>query len=626
MNHGHCECDHCHEHDENKSLKIFRIILSAILFFIAYIVPADNWLKLILFLISYLVIGYDVLGNAVKNIFHGEIFDENFLMSLATVVAFIIKEYPEAVAVMLLYQIGELFQSIAVGKSRRSISELMNIKPDYANVIRDGKEMTISPEEVQVGETIIIKPGEKIPLDGVILEGNTSVNTSALTGESLPRDLDVSDNVISGSINIDGVIKVKVTEHFEKSTVSKILELVEHSAEKKTKTENFITRFARYYTPCVVIGAFLLAFIPPVFLHQEFNLWINRALIFLVVSCPCALVISVPLSFFGGIGSASKNGILIKGSNYLEILSKVKTIVFDKTGTLTKGNFSVTAIHPKDMTKAELLDIAALVESYSKHPIANSIIRAHSGHIDKNRVAEVTEIPGHGIKAMIDGKEIFAGNNKLMEAASTTWKECHHVGTIIHIASDGNYCGHIVISDELKPSSFDALSKLKKLGIKKAVMLTGDIKKVGEAIGKELMFDEIYSELLPDNKVQIVEKLLEEKNMLAFVGDGINDAPVLRRADVGIAMGALGSDAAIEAADIVLMDDDPEKITLAIKIARQTMRIVKQNIVFALAVKAIVLILGAAGIANMWFAIFADVGVMILAILNAIRAYTIKYI
>ncbi len=598
---------------------LIRIILSAIALIAVLLVPANSTLKPFLFLIPYLIIGYDVLLKAIKNIFHGQIFDENFLMTIATIGAFLTAEYPEAVVVMLLYQIGELFQSIAVGKSRKSITSLMNIRPDFANVIRNGKEITVDPNEVEIGEIILVKPGEKIPLDGIVTEGKTSVNTSALTGESLPCDISESDNVISGSVNIDGVIKIKVTEKFEKSTVSKILELVENASEKKSKAENFITKFAKYYTPCVVIGAVLLAFIPPLLFSQDFSVWINRALVFLVISCPCALVISIPLSFFGGIGGAAKHGILIKGSNYLETLSKVKTIVFDKTGTLTKGNFNVTAIHSQNMSEAELLDIAALAESYSNHPIAESILRAHKGHIDKTRVSDVSEIPGFGIKAIIDGKEIYAGNGKLMEKVGADYHECHQVGTVIHISSGSNYSGHIVISDEIKSTSENAIVKLKELGIKKTVMLTGDMKNVGEDVGNRLKIDEIHCELLPANKVDVVEKLLEEKNTLAFTGDGINDAPVLKRADIGIAMGALGSDAAIEAADVVLMDDNPEKIALAIKIARKTMRIVKQNIVFALLVKFIVLLLGAIGIANMWGAVFADVGVMILAVLNAIR-------
>ena len=602
---------------------LVRIILSVIAFVAVLLVPDTCVLKPFLFLIPYLIIGYDILLKALKNIFHGQIFDENFLMAIATIGAFLTAEYPEAVVVMLLYQTGELFQSIAVGKSRKSITSLMNIRPDFANVIRNGKEITVDPSEVEIGEIILVKPGEKIPLDGVVIDGKTSVNTSALTGESLPRDIFESDNVISGSVNIDGVIKLKVTEKFEKSTVSKILELVENASEKKSKAENFITKFAKYYTPCVVIGAVLLTFIPPLLFNQDFSIWINRALVFLVISCPCALVISIPLSFFGGIGGAAKHGILIKGSNYLEILSKVKTIVFDKTGTLTKGNFNVTAIHSQNMSEAELLDIAALAESYSNHPIAESILRAHKGHIDKTRVSGVNEMPGFGIKAIIDGKEIYAGNGKLMEKIGADFRECHQVGTVIHIASGSNYSGHIVISDEIKLTSKSAIAKLKEIGIKKTVMLTGDTKSVGEDIGNRLKINEIHCELLPTDKVDIVEKLLNEKNTLAFSGDGINDAPVLKRADIGIAMGALGSDAAIEAADVVLMDDNPEKIALAIKIARKTMRIVKQNIVFALLIKLLVLLLGAIGIVNMWGAVFADVGVMILAVLNAIRI--IKY-
>lgn len=605
----------------NKKQKriLLRIILTTITLVLALLMPANAKLKLLIFLIPYFIIGYDVLLKAAKNILHGQIFDENFLMALATIGAFIIKEYPEAVAVMLFYQIGELFQSIAVGKSRKSISSLMNIRPEYANVLRNNKEITVNPNEVEIGEIILVKPGEKIPLDGIIIEGKTSVNTSALTGESLPRDIEESDNVISGSVNIDGVIKVKVTEKFEKSTVSKILELVETASEKKSKSENFITKFAKYYTPCVVISAVLLAFIPPIILHQEIGIWLNRALVFLVISCPCALVISIPLSFFGGIGGAAKHGILIKGSCYLEVMSKVKTIVFDKTGTLTKGSFNVTAIHAKEMSSAELLDIAALAESYSNHPIAESIIRAHNGHIDKSRVKSITELAGLGIKAVIDNREIYAGNEKLMKKIGINCHECHKAGTIIHIADGSNYAGHIVISDELKETSVTTISKLKKLGIKKTVMLTGDAKKVGEAVGHELKIDEVHCELLPNNKVEIVENLLKEKNILAFTGDGINDAPVLKRADIGIAMGALGSDAAIEAADIVLMDDNLEKIVTAIEIARKTMRIVKQNIIFALSVKLLILLLGAIGIANMWCAVFADVGVMILAVLNAVR-------
>lgn len=618
-------CEHCHNHHlENNNSKIFRIAVSSILFIFALLLSNNTFYKIILFFISYIVIGYDVLLNALKNIIHGKVFDENFLMGLATIVAFSISEYPEAVIVMLFYQIGELFQIIAVGKSEKSISELMNIKPDYANVLRQGKEIMVDPTEVNIGEIILVKPGEKIPLDGVIIEGNTTINTSALTGEPLPKSLTISDNVISGSINLNGVIKVKVSKAFEESTVSKILELVEHSTSKKTKTENFISRFAKYYTPCVVISAFILAIVPPLLFSQEFNIWLNRALIFLVVSCPCALVISVPLSFFSGIGTASKYGILIKGSNYLEALAKVKTIIFDKTGTLTKGNFSVTSVCTSTISKTELLDVAALAESYSSHPIAESIMRAHIGHIDKNRIAKIDELAGLGIKAIIDGKVIYVGNEKLMKSNNITFNECSHLGTIIHIAIDNAYAGHIVISDEIKDTSKNALTKLKHIGIKKTIMLTGDTFKVGKNIANQLNIDDVYTDLLPDNKVEIVEKLLNQNGFVAFVGDGINDAPALSRADVGIAMGALGSDAAIEAADIVLMDDNPEKIAIAINIARKTMQIANQNIIFALSVKFIVLLLGALGIANMWIAVFADVGVTILAILNSIKIFKEK--
>lgn len=603
---------------------LIRIILSAVLLAAAWtlslcIEPLDNVWKLLMFIVPYAVIGYDVLWSAARNIAHGQIFDEQFLMAIATIGALCIAEYPEAVTVMLFYQVGELFQNIAVGKSRKSIAALMDIRPDYAVVIRNGEEVTVSPEEVAVNEIIVVKPGEKIPLDGEIIEGATSVNTSALTGESLPCDKGVSDNVISGSINISGVIKVRAMSEFGQSTVSKILELVENSSEKKAKTENFITRFAKYYTPCVVIGALLLAVIPPLFAGGWWE-WINRGLVFLVVSCPCALVISVPLSFFSGIGSASRDGILIKGANYLETLSKVRTVVFDKTGTLTMGNFKVTAIHPNRISEAELLDITAAAESYSNHPIAESIMRAHNGHIDKARIGKVEEIAGKGVKALIDGKTVYVGNDKLMDFIGIEWKECHHIGTTVHIACENEYIGHIVISDEIKADAGEAISRLKSLGVAKTVMLTGDIEKVGKDIGTKLAIDEIHTQLLPDGKVEIVERLLEEKNVLAFVGDGINDAPVLSRADIGIAMGALGSDAAIEAADIVLMDDKPSKIARAVEVSRKTMRIVKENIVLALVIKAAVLILGACGFADMWIAVFADVGVMIAAVINAMRA------
>ncbi|PWM39555.1 MAG: cadmium-translocating P-type ATPase [Clostridiales bacterium] len=602
---------------------LIRLILAALLFAVALFLPVQGLFRLAVFLIPYAVIGYDVLWNALRNILRGQIFDENFLMALATVGAFAIAEYPEAVAVMFFYQVGELFQSIAVGRSRKSIAALMDIRPDSATVLRDGKEYAVSPEEVQQGETILVRPGEKVPLDGIVTEGSTSVNTAALTGEALPQDKEPGDNIISGSLNQGGVIRVKVTHPFGESTVSKILDLVENSSAKKAKAEHFITRFARYYTPCVVVGAILLAVIPPLLLDGAWSNWINRALIFLVVSCPCALVISVPLSFFGGIGGASRDGILIKGANYLEALANVKTVVFDKTGTLTKGTFAVAAVHPETLSKKELLDIAALAESYSNHPIAASIVRAHGGHIDQSRIRNTEELSGRGIRAVIDGKTVCAGNGRLMDEAGANWHECHCTGTAIHVAIDGIYAGHIVISDEMKEDAKKAISELRQAGVSKTVMLTGDLQKIGNAVGKELELDEIYAELLPDQKVEKVEQLLKSKpagSTLAFVGDGINDAPVLSRADIGIAMGALGSDAAIEAADIVLMDDKPAKIAKSIRIARKTMRIVKENIIFALAVKALVLIFGALGYAGMWFAVFADVGVMVLAIINAMRA------
>lgn len=600
--------------------RLARIIIAAAALAVIALLPIDDKIKAVLFLFPYLVVGWDVLWSAVRNIACGQVFDENFLMSLATVGAYALGDYVEAAAVMLFYQIGELFQSIAVGKSRKSIAALMDIRPDSAVVLRGGEEIKVSPEEVQKGETVIVKAGEKIPLDGIILEGETSVNTSALTGESLPRDLSAGDRVVSGSVNLNGVITVKTESVYCDSTVAKILDLVQNSSAKKAKTENFITRFAKYYTPCVVAAAVLLAVLPPLISGGGWIGWLQRALIFLVVSCPCALVISVPLSFFGGIGGASKRGILIKGANYTEVLSRVGTVVFDKTGTLTKGIFKVTAVHPESMSEAELLDVAAAAESYSNHPIAESIITAHGGHIDRTRIGRVTEHAGMGVEAVIDGRDIFAGNGRLMELAGAKWRDCHIAGTVIHISKGKNYLGHIVISDEIKPDSKRAISALKDLGITKTVMLTGDRKEIGEAVGKELGLDEVQAGLLPDGKVSAVEKLLNEKTPLAFVGDGINDAPVLARADIGIAMGGMGSDAAIEAADVVLMDDKPSKLPEAIKIARKTMSIVRENIIFALAVKAVVLILGAAGLAGMWLAIFADVGVTVLAILNAMRA------
>lgn len=608
---------------------IVSVVLTAVVWAVTAMLKIGGWLEFVLFAVPYLVIGYDVLWDAVRNIAHGQVFDEHFLMAIATIGAFGIGDYREAAAVMIFYQIGELFQSIAVGKSRKSISALMDIRPDYAVVERDGKEETVSPEEVELGETIIIRPGEKIPLDGEIIEGATSVNTAALTGESLPADKTVGDRVTSGTINLSGVIRVSTQSRFEESTVAKILELVENSSEKKAKAENFITRFSRWYTPCVVIGAVMLAVIPPLAIGLssgrigEWSLWsswIERALTFLVVSCPCALVVSVPLSFFGGIGGASRDGILIKGANYLETLSKIDTVVFDKTGTLTKGTFAVNAIHPANITEAHLLDIAAAAESYSTHPVGESIVAAHKGHIDKSRIGKITEHAGMGLEAVIDGKTYFVGNGKLMDMASAHWHECHMAGTVIHLSEGSEYIGHIVINDEIKPDSADAIAELKELGIKNTVMLTGDNERVAEAVGSKLGLSAVYAKLLPSQKVERVEELLNEGNKVAFVGDGINDAPVLTRADIGIAMGAMGSDAAIESADIVLMDDRISKLPTAIKIARKTMRIVNENIWIALAVKAIILILSAFGIADMWIAVFGDVGVMILAVLNAMRA------
>lgn len=616
---------------------LLRIIISGLLLIIAYILTdfvfpdINRWVKLGIFLIPYGIIGWDILWRAVKNIAHGQIFDENFLMCIATVGAFALGECPEGVFVMLFYQVGELFQSYAVGKSRRSISEMMDIRPDYANIYRDGQIVQVDPEEIKIGDTIVIKPGERVPLDGIVIKGKSSLDTAALTGESLPRRVEEGDDLISGCVNIDGLLEVQVTKEFGQSTVSKILDLVENSSSKKAKAENFITKFARYYTPCVVIGAVLLAVIPPLILGGNYwGEWIQRALIFLVISCPCALVISVPLSFFGGIGGASKKGILVKGGNYLEVLAKTGYVVFDKTGTLTKGVFNVTAVHPDHCSESELLELAALAESGSDHPIAKSVREAYGKDLELNRVSDIKEIGGHGVKAVIDGRNICAGNDKLMEQAGVKWHPCHKTGTTVHIAIDGSYAGHIVISDEIKPDAKEAIAALKNIGIKKTVMLTGDAKEVGEAAAKELGLDEVHTRLLPADKVERVEELLKEKQQdksscsLAFVGDGINDAPVLSRADVGIAMGAIGSDAAVEAADIVLMDDKPSKIAAAIGIARKTMRIVRQNIVFALAVKLAVMILGAFGVANMWEAVFADVGVSVIAIINAMRALNVK--
>lgn len=602
---------------------LVRIILSAVLLVAAALIPVGGIVKLVLFLIPYAVIGWDVFWKAIRNIAHGQVFDENFLMAIATVGAFALGEYPEGVAVMLFYQVGELFQSYAVGRSRQSIAALMDIRPDYANIEQDGKLVQVDPEDVAVGDTIVIKAGEKIPLDGVVLEGSSAVDTAALTGESLPRDVNPGDDVVSGCINQSGLLKVRVTKVFGESTVAKILDLVENSSSKKARAENFITRFARYYTPVVVIGAVLLAVLPPLLFGGDWSDWLQRALIFLVISCPCALVISVPLSFFGGIGGASKQGILVKGSNYLEALAKTETVVFDKTGTLTKGTFQVTAVHPDRISKGELLELAAMAESYSEHPISRSLREAYQKPVDASRVTDVEEISGHGVRAKVDGHDVYAGNGKWMDRIGASWRNCHRTGTVVHVAVDGEYAGHIVISDAVKPDAAAAIEALKREGVKKTVMLTGDVKAVGEAVAREIGIDEVHAELLPGDKVDQVERLLKNtsgKGKLAFVGDGINDAPVLSRADIGIAMGGLGSDAAIEAADIVLMDDKPSKLAVAVRISRKTLRIVRQNIVFALGIKLLFLALGAFGMANMWEAVFADVGVSVLAILNASRA------
>ena len=606
---------------------VARIAASAVLLVAAVLIPYEGPWRFVLFLPAYFVIGWDVLWKAARNIAHGQVFDENFLMALATVGAFCTGffgegEYPEAVFVMLFYQVGELFQGYAVGKSRKSIASLMDIRPDYANVERDGQLTQVDPEEVAVGDTITVKAGERVPLDGVVLEGQSMVNTSALTGESVPRQVQPGDDVISGCVNQSGLLRVRVTKPFGESTVQKILDLVENSSSKKAKAENFITKFARYYTPIVVFCALALALVPPLFVGDWVG-WVQKALIFLVVSCPCALVISVPLSFFGGIGGASRQGILVKGGNYLEVLANTEIVVFDKTGTLTKGVFNVTAIHPEEYSESGLLEMAALAESYSDHPISRSLKEAWGQELDASRVGEVEELSGRGVRAQVDGKTVCAGNDKLMEDIGVKWRPCHHVGTTVHVAVEGKYTGHIVISDEVKPDAKEAIAALKAQGVKKTVMLTGDAKAVGESVAKDLGLDEAYTQLLPGDKVDRVEALLSEKSpkgKLAFVGDGINDAPVLSRADIGIAMGALGSDAAIEAADIVLMDDKPSKIAKAMEISKRTLRIVQQNIVFALAVKLLVLALTPFGIANMWEAVFADVGVMVIAILNASRA------
>ncbi len=607
--------------EKEQKITLIRIIVSAVLFGVTFIPPVNGVAEIIVCVAAYLIIGWDVLWESVKNIFHGEVFDEHFLMSVATIGAFAIKDYREAVAVMLFYQFGELFQDMAVDKSRDSISSLMDIRPDYANIEENGTVKQVSPDSVEAGSIIVVKPGEKIPLDGVVVSGESSLNTTALTGESLPRDVKEGDSVISGCINMSGLLRVRTTGTFGESTVAKILELVENSDNGKSKTEKFITRFAKIYTPAVVLSAVLLAVIPSLF-TGEWMLWIERALSFLVISCPCALVVSIPLGFFGGIGGASRQGVLVKGSNYLEALAKADTVVFDKTGTLTKGNFSVTVIHPEKITEDELLEAAVMAESYSDHPISQSLRAAYNRAVDKTRVGGVEDISGYGIKAVVDGKTVYAGNSRLMDKMGIKWKNCGHQGTIIHVSVDGVYAGHIVIADEIKPQSKEAIDALKDFGIRKTVMLTGDRREVGESVGAELGIDEVHAELLPADKVAQVEKLMQEtgdNGRLIFVGDGINDAPVLKRADIGIAMGALGSDAAIEAADVVLMDDDPLKIAKAIRISRRTLKIVKENIVLALTVKLAVLILSAFGIVSMWAAVFADVGVAFLAILNALR-------
>lgn len=587
-----------------------------------------SWLLFLIYLIPYLVIGYDIIYKAARNISHGQIFDENFLMMIATFGAFGVKEYSEAVAVMLFYQVGELFQSYAVGKSRQSISAMMDICPEYANIEADGELTQVDPDDVEVGTIIVVKPGERIPLDGIVTEGESLIDTAALTGESVPRKASAGDEIISGCVNGSGTLKVKVTKEFEDSTVAKILELVENASSKKANVENFITRFAKYYTPIVTVGAVLLAVLPPLVLGSGWGEWIQRACIFLVISCPCALVISVPMGFFGGIGAASKIGVLVKGSNYLEAVSEMTTIVFDKTGTLTKGEFKVAQILPQNCGEEKLLELAALGEGYSNHPIAGSIKEAYGKTLDMNRVSDAEEIAGHGIRVLIDGKEILVGNGKLMRQQNIDYISCKEAGTIVYVASQGEFAGAIVISDTVKDGAKEAIRSMKHVGVKKSVMLTGDRKEAAESVAAELGIDEVYSELLPGDKVSKVEGLLERqrnKEKLAFVGDGINDAPVLTRADIGIAMGSMGSDAAIEAADVVLMDDDVRKIASIVHISRKTLRIVKQNIVFALAVKALVLLLGALGMANMWEAVFADVGVSVIAILNSMRALKINF-
>lgn len=612
---------------------LIRIIIAAVLVIALQFIPVKGYVRFGLYMIPYFVIGYDILKKAGKGILNRQIFDENFLMAVATIGAIALGDYKEGTAVMLFYQIGELFQSYAVGKSRRNISDLMDIRPDYANVEKDGELEQVDPDEIEIGTVIVVQPGEKVPIDGVVVEGTSSLNTSALTGESVPREVSVDDEIISGCINMTGLLKIRTTKEFGESTVSKILELVENASSRKSRSENFISKFAKIYTPAVCYGALALAILPPIVrmafmgLAPEWGDWVYRALTFLVISCPCALVISIPLSFFAGIGGASREGVLVKGSSFLETLSQTKIVVFDKTGTMTKGVFEVNGIHHSPYKDEELLEYAALAESYSTHPISKSLQRAYGKPIDKNRVSDVEEIGGHGLTAKVDGKVVAAGNAKLMKKLGIEYHDCSHVGTIVHVAIDGKYAGHILISDVIKEHAAEAIAALKKSGIEKTVMLTGDAKNVADHVAAQLGIDEVCSELLPGDKVEKVEELLTkkpEKDKLAFVGDGINDAPVLSRADIGIAMGALGSDAAIEAADIVLMDDDPLKISKAIRISRKCIRIVYENIYFAIGIKVICLVLGALGIANMWFAIFADVGVMILAVLNAIRTLFVK--
>ena len=609
--------------------RTIKIIIAFILFLIAICIPfPKEWMKKGIYIVSYCIVGLDIVWKAVRNITRGKVFDENFLMTIATIGAFAIGEFPEAVAVMLFYQIGELFQSYAVDKSRKSIASLMNIRPDFANVKRDNQIIKVNPEEVKIGETIVVKPGEKIPLDGIIVEGNSLVDTSALTGESIPKEVGSGDEVLSGCINQNGLLTIKVEKEFGESTVSKILDLVENASSKKSKSENFISKFAKYYTPIVVITAVLLAIIPPFILKDAtFIDWLYRALTFLVVSCPCALVISIPLGFFGGIGGASKMGILVKGSNYLEALSKAEIVVFDKTGTLTQGVFKVQKIHPVDISKEELIELTAYAESYSNHPISVSIREAYGKEMDHNRIEKIQELPGLGVIAKVDEKEILAGNEKLMQQKKIQYSKCEEIGTIIYIAIENKYAGYIVIADEIKEDAKKTIKELKKNNISKTIMLTGDKKEVGESVAKKIGIDQVYTELLPDGKVEKMEKLLKETSQtgkLVFVGDGINDAPVLALSDIGIAMGGLGADSAIEAADIVIMTDEPSKIVNAIKISKKTMRIVKQNIIFAISIKVAVLILSAFGLSNMWEAVFADVGVSVIAILNALRVLKIK--